>query len=295
MGSFRPGNLLIYVTLAEFVLAGLAFLLKQRRLGWAQYALAFLMAITAVVVRGLHVGHVPMRNLYEVFLVLAALMFPLSLFGRFVLKAPGEMFDALLAAVLLVPPGFVFSADVQPLPPALQSPLFIPHVSAYVLAYVVLAKATMVGIVGMVRERKKGKSQISNFKSQISNFKSQISDFKFQISNFKLKESESPISYDNAVYRLVCLGFPFLTAGLLTGALWGKQAWGDWWNWDPKELWSLATWLIYVAYFHVRRMASKRRLRVEVAFVVTGLAFIVITLLWVNLSRLFPGLHTYAT
>jgi ABC-type transport system involved in cytochrome c biogenesis permease subunit len=100
--------------------------------------------------------------------------------------------------------------------------------------------------------------------------------------------------YDRSVYRLVCLGFPFLTAGLLSGALWGKQAWGDWWNWDPKELWSLATWLLYVAYFHVRAILPHRRPRVEACIVVLGLALIVITLLWVNLSRLFPGLHSYA-
>lgn len=273
-GNLSPQDMLVYVAMAEFVLALLAFVIRQKRLGWAMYALAFVMAAATVVFRTIHVGHAPMRNLYEVFLVLAALMFPLSLFSRFVLKVRGEVFDVLTAAVLLVPPAFVFSADPAPLPPALQSPFFAPHVSAYMLAYVILAKAAVVGMVGILRERRNSR---------------------FQISDFRLKNTQKDdISYDNAAYRLVCLGFPFLTAGLLSGALWGKQAWGDWWNWDPKELWSFATWLIYAIYFHVRAM-SRRRPTVQVAIVVAGLVFIVITLLWVNLSRLFPGLHSYAT
>ena len=271
--NLQPLTALLYVTLAEFVLAFLAFLLKQRRLGWAQYVLAFSMTAAAVVLRAIRVGHAPMGNLYEVFLLLAALLFPLSVFGRVVLKVGGVAFDVLLAAVLLVPPAFVFPADPKPLPPALQSPLFTPHVLAYMLAYVILAKAAVVGMVGWIRER---------------------NHCGLRNADCGLKETEICISNDRAVYRLVCLGFPFLTAGLLTGALWGKQAWGDWWNWDPKELWSLATWLIYAAYFHVRMTTSRRRPRMEVAFVIVGLACIVITLLWVNLSRLFAGLHSYA-
>ena len=58
--------------------------------------------------------------------------------------------------------------------------------------------------------------------------------------------------WDAATHRMVSLGFPLLTLGLVLGAVWGKLAWGDYWNWDPKELWSLTSWLVYVAYFHVR-------------------------------------------
>ncbi|MBN1556039.1 MAG: cytochrome c biogenesis protein CcsA [Phycisphaerae bacterium] len=280
-GNLRPFDLLMYVALAEFGLAFVAFLLKQRRLGWGQYALAFSMAAALVVIRAIQVGHAPMRNLFEVFLLLAALMFPLSLFSRFVLKVRGEMFDVLTAAVLLVPPAFVFSAEPQPLPPALQSPFFAPHVSAYMLAYVILAKAAVAGVAGRIREKKNC--------GLVLRSEAPLRRVALRIVDCGLKDT------DRAVYRLVCLGFPFLTAGLLSGALWGKQAWGDWWNWDPKELWSLATWLIYVAYFHIRGMAAHRRPMVEISLVVVGLVFIVITLLWVNLSRLFPGLHSYAT
>jgi ABC-type transport system involved in cytochrome c biogenesis permease subunit len=67
------------------------------------------------------------------------------------------------------------------------------------------------------------------------------------------------------------------------GSWWGKLAWGDYWGWDPKELWSLASWLIYVAYFHWRYMFGKKHARFNSLLAVVGFVAIVITLLWVNL------------
>jgi ABC-type transport system involved in cytochrome c biogenesis permease subunit len=94
---------------------------------------------------------------------------------------------------------------------------------------------------------------------------------------------------------MICAGFPLLTLGLILGSVWGKLAWGDYWGWDPKELWSLASWLVYVGYFHFRSMFDQTRPRWNSIWAVAGMAVIVITLLWVNLSKLFLGLHTYAT
>ena len=90
--------------------------------------------------------------------------------------------------------------------------------------------------------------------------------------------------------RLVGLGFCFITVGLVLGAAWGKVCWGHWWQFDPKEMWSLATWLLYAAYFHVRPRLSRRADR---AFLLAGAVMVVVTLTWVNLSRIFSGMHSY--
>ena len=91
--------------------------------------------------------------------------------------------------------------------------------------------------------------------------------------------------------RLVGLGFFLLTLGLVLGAAWGKVCWGHWWQFDPKEMWSLATWLVYAAYFHVRpRLTTKE----DRAFLLAGAAMIVLTLTWINLSKIFTGMHSYA-
>ena len=90
---------------------------------------------------------------------------------------------------------------------------------------------------------------------------------------------------------LVGAGFFLMTAGLVLGSAWGKVCWGNWWMFDPKEMWSLATWFVYAAYFHVEARLSPNAKRV---FLIAGAAMIVLTLTWVNLSKLFPGMHSYA-
>ena len=89
--------------------------------------------------------------------------------------------------------------------------------------------------------------------------------------------------------RLLPLGFLLMTLGLVLGALWGKICWGDFWQYDPKEMWSLATWLVYVIYF-----ACRGNRRAEAVLRIVGAALVVLTATWVNFSRFFPGLHNYA-
>ena len=89
--------------------------------------------------------------------------------------------------------------------------------------------------------------------------------------------------------RLLPLGFLLMTLGLVLGALWGKICWGDFWQYDPKEMWSLVTWLVYVVYF-----ACRGNRRAEAVLRIVGAALVVLTATWVNFSRFFPGLHNYA-
>ena len=88
--------------------------------------------------------------------------------------------------------------------------------------------------------------------------------------------------------RLVGMGFFLITLGLMLGALWGKICWGDWWQYDPKEMWSLATWLTFAGYFHFRSRA-----RVATWLLRFGAVMIILTLTWVNFARIFRGLHSY--
>ena len=139
-------------------------------------------------------------------------------------------------AVVLLPLWIVGRAVLaKELVPALQSPLLVPHVGAYLVSYVILIFAA-----------------------------------------FGLGE------------RLVPFGFFLMTLALVLGALWGKICWGDWWQYDPKEMWSLATWLTFAGYFHFRS-----RPRVAVWLLRFGALMIILTLTWVNFARIFKGLHSY--
>jgi ABC-type transport system involved in cytochrome c biogenesis permease subunit len=255
-------GLLVYITIAAYVLAFVVTLVRRPRAGHAIYLLGFAVAVVSFGYRWAHVRHVPLQNLFEVFLCLG-MIYPVSLFCRRVLRVGGYAADMLIGAIVLFPAGFIFNADPQRLPPALQSWLFLPHVAVYMLSYIFMAKAAFQASCQLV-----GKSP---------------------------NHGENLLAPEQATYAIVCVGFPLLTLGLILGSYWGKLAWGDYWGWDPKELWSLASWLIFLGYFHFRYMFGRKYPRVNSLWVIAGMAAIIITLLWVNLSRLFPGLHSYAT
>jgi len=256
-------GLLIYLIIAAYFSAFLAAVSGKRRAAMGLYLTGFIVAAIAVAYRWYNVGHIPFQNLFEVFLSMGLMIYPLSMFCRRFLCVDGEAADMLIGAMLLVPAGFIFRAEPQRLPPALQCWLFAPHVVVYLMAYVVMAKAAVQAF--------------------------------YQLKSGKNQPDGKLIDHEEATYRMVCLGFPLLSLGLLLGSWWGKLAWGDYWGWDPKELWSLASWLIYVGYLHFRYMSGKRHARINSMLVIAGMAAIIITLLWVNLSNIFTGLHNYAS
>ncbi|MCK4959638.1 MAG: cytochrome c biogenesis protein CcsA [Planctomycetes bacterium] len=263
--KYTPQGYLIYSALAVYLLAFASMMLRGVRLGRVIFFAGFAIMVAAFSYRWYHVQHVPMQNLFEVFLTLGMIIYPLSWFCRRFLGIGGETVDALIGAILLFPAGFIFSAEPLKLPPALQSWLFAPHVAAYMLSYVIMAKAAA----------QAGYHLLNRPNSDVGG---------------------ELVSYEQAGYRMVCLGFPVLTIGLFLGSWWGKLAWGDYWGWDPKEMWSLASWLVYVGYFHFRCMFGKKHARGNSIWVIMGLVVIIITLLWANLSSLFSGgLHSYAS
>lgn len=114
----------------------------------------------------------------------------------------------------------IFKPEIhsKTLMPALQSPWFVPHVAVYMFAYAMMGAVTLFAIY-----------------------------LWWQSGRREIRREEM-----GACYTLVKIGWAFLTLGMVMGALWAKEAWGDWWTWDPKETWALATWLGYLLYIHLR-------------------------------------------
>lgn len=271
-------GLLIYVAIAAYLLALLTTLLRRPEAGHILYIFGFAVAVLSFGYRWYHVRHIPFQNLFEVFLSLGMMIYPVSLFCRHILCVGGFSADMLIGVIVLLPAGFVFNAEPRQLPPALQSWLFAPHVAVYVLSYIFMAKAACQAVL--------------------------------QLASSNQNPDENLLPYGDATYRMICAGFPLLTLGLILGSVWGKLAWGDYWGWDPKELWSLASWLVYVGYLHFHYMFGFHRKvscgpkggvtgkiypRINSIWAIVGMVVIIVTILWVNLSKLFSGLHTYAT
>jgi ABC-type transport system involved in cytochrome c biogenesis permease subunit len=207
-------------------------------------------------------GQPPFSSMHHVMLLLAACT--LMAYGLFVLgrglkwMAP---YFPLLAAIPLVL-ALVFRRDeVWHLAPALQSPWFVPHVIAYMVSYSLALLAFLLLSAGWLRSR--------------------FSRREFDVS---VLESSS--------YEILSVAFPLMTFGMLSGALWANQIWGDYWSWDPKETWSLITWFLYLTYFHCRKSARLKPYA-TLSHVLAFLALVATFLLVNLLPKLASKLHSY--
>lgn len=97
---------------------------------------------------------------------------------------------------------------------------------------------------------------------------------------------------DHWGYRIINLGFTLLTIGILSGAVWANEAWGSYWNWDPKETWAFITWTIFAIYLHMR---TNQRLRGMNSAIVASIGFFIIWICYFGVNLLGIGLHSYGT
>ena len=97
-------------------------------------------------------------------------------------------------------------------------------------------------------------------------------------------------SLDNLSYRIIGLGFPLLTIGIVAGAVWANEAWGSYWSWDPKETWALITWLVFAAYLHARITKSWQG---KGPAILASLGFVVVWVCYLGVNFLGKGLHSY--
>lgn len=224
-----------------------------------------LLLVVALLVRWQATGRPPWTNMWEFTVSFAASIAVFFVaFDRRLNAAPavGGLVQTLVAALLLVAL-LVFSAEVEPLVPALQSEWILTiHVGLMVASY--------------------GALSLSFGSAATRLLQGDAERFRMLPSNRVLERLS---------HASVVVGFPLLTAGVLLGAYWANDAWGRYWAWDPKETASLVTWLIYGAYLHVHTISAWRGSRAAVILVV-AYAAVMFTYFGVNLW--ISGLHSYA-
>ena len=93
-------------------------------------------------------------------------------------------------------------------------------------------------------------------------------------------------------YRIISLGFLFLTIGILSGAVWANEAWGSYWNWDPKETWAFITWTIFAIYLHTRK---NKKFEGVNSSIVASIGFLIIWICYLGINLLGIGLHSYGS
>ena len=220
----------------------------------------------ALVCRGLGAGRLPMTNQYEFATSFAWGLCLVSLI--FILKFKFPVIGAFAVPVILLLIGYAAmqSREVKALMPSLRSSWLGFHVSTAIIAYGSFGVSFVLGLIFLLREKMNG-------------------------SSFWEKHVPSKEKLDLIAYRSVCLGLLFLTFTIITGAIWAEQAWGSYWSWDPKETWSLVTWLIYAIYLHLRIRRGWKG-RTAAIFAVVG--FVCVLFTYVGVNTFLPGVHSYA-
>ncbi|HWS03036.1 MAG TPA: c-type cytochrome biogenesis protein CcsB [Gammaproteobacteria bacterium] len=219
------------------------------------------------------VGHIPVSNLYEVFILFSIITALLYLYyeGRYRTRALGGFVLLVISAAVGFLLWYTFDRgahEIQPLVPALKSYWMKIHVPANFVGYGAFALAAMVGVAYLIRHRQD------------------------QRSGSQVIESRLPALdiLDDVMYKSIALGFAFFTVATILGALWAAEAWGGYWSWDPKETWALIVWLNYAAWLHMRLTKGWRGTPMA-WWAIVGLFVTLFAFLGVNMF--LSGLHSY--
>ncbi len=244
-------------------------------------------------------GYFPLSNLYESLLFLTWTLLTIYLYLEN--KTKSKLMGAILIPVALLITGFAnltLSPDMQkasPLVPALQSNWLMMHVSMMMLSYATLIMGSLLCILFLVISKYQDvdlqlvdESSLPLYNVMLDYYEAKLFSPSDEISELgKLKLLQS---LDNWSYRIIGLGFPFLTIGIIAGGVWANEAWGSYWSWDPKETWALITWIVFATYLHSRITKGWEGKKTAV---LGGLGFFVIWICYLGVNFLGKGLHSY--
>ncbi len=240
---------------------------KWTRIAMAFTVIAWILHVGGTVLRGLAAGRVPWANMFEFSLTATAIVVGVFLAVQFWqdLKFLGAYVVA-FALLLLGLATVNFYVDVIPLPPALQSYWLVIHVFVASLGTGFFALGAGLSIAQLLQA---GGSKRLKF----------------------LGTLPSAVTLENMAYRLIVVGFVFWTFTLIAGAIWAEHAWGRYWGWDTKEVWTFIIWVIFAGYIHARATRGWRGSR-SASLAIIGFAAVIFNFTIVNLF--FKGLHAYS-
>ncbi|MBQ6321276.1 MAG: c-type cytochrome biogenesis protein CcsB [Lachnospiraceae bacterium] len=243
--------------------------MKQEKAGKAGafiLAAGFAAHTLALITRGIGAGRLPLTNQYEFATCFAWGLCLVSLV--FIWRYHFQALGTFAAPVIFIIMGYAAmqSKEVRSLMPSLRSNWLAFHVSTAIISYGAFGVSFAISLMFLLREKMEGNP-------------------------FWEKHVPDHDRLDLISYRAVSLGLLFLTFVIITGAIWAEKAWGSYWSWDPKETWSLVTWLIYALYLHLR-ISRNWKGRSAAIFAVIG--FICVIFTYIGVNTLIPGIHSYA-
>nr|YP_001123164.1 cytochrome c biogenesis protein [Olimarabidopsis pumila]A4QJY1.1 RecName: Full=Cytochrome c biogenesis protein CcsA [Olimarabidopsis pumila]BAF49989.1 hypothetical protein [Olimarabidopsis pumila] len=259
-------------------------------------------------------GHFPLSNLYESLIFLSWAFSIIHMVSYFNKKQQNHL-NAITAPSAIFIQGFATSGLLNKMPqsailvPALQSQWLMMHVSMMILGYGALLCGSLLSIALLVITfRKVGptfwkknikKNVLLNelFSFDVLYYINERNSILLQ-QNINFSFSRNYYRYqliqqlDYWSFRIISLGFIFLTVGILSGAVWANETWGSYWNWDPKETWAFITWTIFAIYLHIK---TNRNVRGINSAIVASIGFLLIWICYFGVNLLGIGLHSYGS
>lgn len=269
-------NLLLFkITLLVYFVATICYLIGviSRKEGFRQSAVWILISgfgvhCVTIVVRWCSTGVVPVASMHESlsFFAWALVGTYLLFYWRYRTVMLGAFITPLALSLMII--GTNQSAQAPALNPMLDSWWFPVHVTLAFLGHAVFAIAAAAGIMYLLQER-------------------MLKSKKFSGLFYRLPSLDT---LDSMNYKCLTFGFPLMTMGIISGAIWANSAWGGYWRWDPKETWALISWFLYAALLHGRLTVGWRGRRAAI-FAIIGFGFLLFTFFGVNLF--LSGEHSF--
>jgi cytochrome c-type biogenesis protein CcsB len=243
---------------------------RYQRTAFALTILAWVLHVAAIVMRGIAAERVPWANMYEFALVGTGIMVGVFLLVNIWrdVKFLGAYITGIVALLLGLATVNVY-IDIAPLPPALQSAWLVIHVFVATLGTGFFAVGAGLSIAQLLQERRENGKPGLAF----------------------LRTFPSSTVLENLAYRVVVVGFAFWTFTLIAGAIWAEHAWGRYWGWDTKEVWTFIIWVLFAGYIHARATRGWRGAR-SAWLAIIGFSAVLFNFTVVNLF--FKGLHAYS-
>nr|ARD02116.1 cytochrome c heme attachment protein [Fallugia paradoxa] len=260
-----------------------------------------------LVTRWIYFGHLPLSDLYESLIFLSWGFSIIHMIPYF--KKHKNYLSAITAPSAIFTQGFATSGLLTEihqsaiLVPALQSHWLMMHVSMMVLGYAALLCGSLLSLALLVitfRKFIRIFSKSNNFLTESFSFGEiqYVNERNNVLQNTSLISSQNYYRYqliqqlDRWSYRIISLGFILLTIGILSGAVWANEAWGSYWNWDPKETWAFITWTIFAIYLHIR---TNKNFESVNSAIVASMGFLIIWICYFGVNLLGIGLHSYGS
>ncbi len=271
---------LAYLLSSAFYIA--LFLFKKRLLGIIALTIAIGGLLIQTVGIGwrwyesyqMGIGHAPLTNMYESLVFFAWCIILLYVFMEF--KYKNNLMGAFVTPFAFFAMAYAsfakgISQEISPLVPALQSNWLIAHVITCFIGYGAFAAAAGLGFMYLLKKRANEKNLPKN------SLTASLPELKV---------------IDDINHKTLVFGFLWLSAGIITGAVWANEAWGTYWSWDPKETWSLITWFIYASTLHARFTRGWSGNRIAWLAII---GFIAVFFTYFGVNFWLSGLHSYGS